>query len=257
MKCGRHHLWMEARVRLRTHQRDAAVFAAIWLILLLVLLLLGATFQRLCMGGWWQSRVGLALLCVGCRVLLTAPLATMSMWWLGETVGVLDESDCGFLGCSGKLWLWVRWGLLQLLSDTLLVVSVLPSAIVFCMAGMLWRSAIQVEESVFVLLLAAHVLLLSIVLLSLPLRVLAAQAVLPFCYLKSPHYAAPVLLLQGLAITRGHTVGLLMRRCLCLPLLLCPFTALSALPTLLTTELLFAQQHMQGAGGIYRAASHL
>lgn len=226
-------LWRSAERLTNQKPQAMAMLAAVWMIFSIVLLLSGCIAQRILSDGGFC-----AIFCCAFGIFLTAPLQTMSLWWLGETVGVLDENDCGFLSCCGKLWLWGRYSLLRLLAAMLLPLSVVPSAAVFAMAKKLFLAAALLTDGTWVLLVTAHLFLLSILLLWLPLRVLASEAALPFCYLKSPHIRIFHILLQAFAVTRGQTLSLLLRRIVCLPFVLLPFTALRTIPTLFTAELL-------------------
>lgn len=233
-------IWRRAKRLTDKKPQAMAMLAAVWMICTVLLLLGGCLAQRILFHGAIGSLC--AVLCSICGIFLTVPLQTMSMWWLGETVGVLDDNDCGFLACSGKLWLWGRFFLLRLTASILLPISVMPAAAVFGMAKKLFLTAALLTDGTWVLLFTAHLFLLSILLLWLPLRVLTADAALTFCYLKSPHIRIFRILLQAFAVTRGQTFSLLLRRIVCLPFILLPFTALRTLPTLLTAELLTLQR---------------
>ncbi len=248
-------LWHEAKDKLSAHQRAAAVFGAVWIIFLLLRTLFGCAAEQYLRGAGWLSQTSFcgsgagiwdvfAVCWTLSSLLLSVPLQTMSMWWLGETVGVLNASDCGFLSCSSRLWLWRRVLRVRLMFSLMLGISVLPSGILFCLSARMLQSTVGLYDGTWGLLLTAHCLLAAILMLWLPLRLLAAQTALPLCYLKSPHFRPFTIIMQAIAATRGETFGLLMRRLCCVPLLICPMTALVTLPTMLTAEFLTAHRRL-------------
>lgn len=246
-------IWKRAERLNDSRKQEMAMLTALRMMLDLFLLMLGCIAQNalrahLTPASLLQTHLNLwdffALASITGGCLISAPLRTFSAWRMAEISGLLDECDRGFLKCSSKIWLWTRWGIVQLLLMLLILISLIPAAACFRMANAIFLTAVQCTDSTFILLFTAHLWLFGMLSLYLPLRISAAATALPLCYLKSPHYRLYLLILQSFAVTRGDTAVILLRRLLCLPMALLPMTALRILPTLRIAELLTVRRRL-------------
>ena len=236
-------LWHEASCRLRSHRRSASLTAAARLTVFLLYLLCGTLLQRLLlfetdfsgMPNLWDLFLPL---CLAASVLFATPLRMQTVWELGGMSGLLDENDLGFLGSSSRFRLWLKAIRLRLFCGISLILSVMPALVLLIAAKSIWFSVPPDQEDLLPLLTVLHLLILAAVSLWLPLRVFAAGTAMPFCFLKMPHVSVVRIMILGFRVTRRQTAGILKMRLLSLPLLVFPFTALYALPTLLTAEML-------------------
>lgn len=211
----------------------AGVLAAICVVLRLILLGMGYAVQRMGMDSIVGS-FGFGICCIAANTLVTAPLEVTTFRWMGEQLHLLNDNDRGFLACSGRFWLWRRWFALRFSAACLLLISCVPSAVA---CGLAERALRTPADGILTLLISAHLLILSVLLLALPLRLLAVQAALPLYFLKAPHLRCSCIFRMADRATRRRTKHLLLRRAACLPLLVCPFTMLRTLPVLFTAEL--------------------
>jgi hypothetical protein len=247
----------EAARRLKPCRRSSAVLGCARLMLRLVSLLAAYSIQNILRrGGFLQpdamhaplnaADLFCAAVCAS-AVLACTPLRMMTQWQAGRLAGTLDENDLGFLSQCGSLWLYGRAIVVRLLSETVILLSVLPAVLLAAAAKCIWLTIPPERESILPLLTVLHLILAAAAMLLLPLRCLAASAALPFCYLKSPHESALRNLRQAFRCTRGQTCGILLNRLLAAPLLLLPFTAVHGIPVLLVSEQLrciIAQRHL-------------
>ncbi|MBQ5338033.1 MAG: hypothetical protein J6Z40_02585 [Oscillospiraceae bacterium] len=247
----------EAARRLKPCRRSSAVIGCARLMLRLVSLLAAYSMQNILRrGGFLQpdamhaplnaADLFCAAVCAS-AVLACTPLRMMTQWQAGRLAGTLDENDLGFLSQCGSLWLYGRAIAVRLLSETVILLSVLPAVLLAAAAKCIWLTIPPERESILPLLTVLHLILAAAAMLLLPLRCLAASAALPFCYLKSPHESALRNLRQAFRCTRGQTCGILLNRLLAAPLLLLPFTAVHGIPVLLVSEQLrciIAQRHL-------------
>lgn len=245
------NVWRRAGSCLRVHKRSAGILAAAELCLLLMLTGTGYFLQQSLLhgnllgslssapAGGWELWLGGCLLTA---VLVLTPVRVQSAWMLGEMTGVLDENDIGFLQCSGNLWLWRRMLAARLLLTGRLLLSLLPAVTAWTAGGVLMRLMPVWRDGFPALLAAAHLRAAGIGLLALPLRVLGAWLALPFCFLKTPHRSARETVRNAVRLSRHHSGMLLLRRGICLPLLLVPPAAFLLLPRLAASELLWASR---------------
>ncbi len=236
-------LWHEASRRLRGNRRSAALIAAVRLSVLLMLLLCGSLAQRMLLRDadftgtpnlWDAFLPGCLLL----SLIAATPLRVQTVMQLGRITGLLDENDIGFLERSSRLWLWLRALHVRMLCGLCLILSAMPALVLLTAAKGIWLLIPPEQEGLLPLLAILHLLLLTAVSAWLPLRVFAAGTALPYCFLKMPHASTLRVLLLSFRITRRQTCGITAMRLLALPWLLLPVTAVFALPTLLTAELL-------------------
>ncbi|MBR6106464.1 MAG: hypothetical protein IKQ39_00485 [Oscillospiraceae bacterium] len=246
-------LWHEASQRLRGKRRSAAVLGAARLTVFLFCLFCGSIVQRLllCADTFTAgpNRWDLFLLCVpAASLLFVTPLRMQTAWQLGLLSGLLDENDNGFLSGSSALWLWARAIIVRLLSGICLIVSAAPALVLLMAAKGVWLTIPPEQESLLPLLTVLHLAMLTAAAVWLPLRVFAACTALPYCFLKMPHVPAVRVLVLSFRLTAGQTFSVVLMRLLSLPALICPFSAVWVLPTLLTAEQLRASRswrHMQ------------
>lgn len=226
-------LWHEAGRRLKPHRRSAAVIGAALTVVSMLCLLAGTVTQRIlspALQGWHLAGALLTAL------LARTPLHLHCSWQIGRLTGTLDENDLGFLACSSSLWLWSRAVLLRLAADLLLIVSALPAFLLYAAARCIWIAAPADTESIRLILTVLHLAILSAAAVCLPLRIYAAASALPYCCLKAPHTAVSSMLRRAFRLTRGQSISIIRMRICTAPFLLCPFTAVYALPTLLAAE---------------------
>lgn len=246
-------LWHEASQRLRGKRRSAAVLGAARLTVFLFCGICGSVIQRLLLPAdtfgagpnLWDLFLPAVLLA---SLLCVTPLRMQTAWQLGVLSGLLDENDNGFLSCSSSLWLWMRAIAVRLLSGICLTVSAAPALVLMMTAKGLWLSIPPEQESVLPLLTVLHLLMLTCAAVWLPVRVFAACTAIPYCFLKMPHVPAVRVLVLSFKLTAGQTLSIVRMRLLSLPAMICPFSAVFVLPTLLTAEQLRASRswrHMQ------------
>ncbi len=226
-------LWHEAGRRLKPHRRSAAVIGAALTVVSMLCLLAGSVTQHILPRALQSWHLAGALLTA---LLACAPLRMQCSWQIGRLTGTLDENDLGFLACSSSLWLWSRAALLRLAADLLLIVSALPAFLLYAAAKSIWIAAPANTESIRLILTVLHLGMLSAAAVCLPLRIYAAASALPYCCLKAPHTAVSSMLRGAFRLTRGQSIGILRMRLCAAPFLLCPFTAVYVLPTLLAAE---------------------
>ena len=246
-------VWHEATRRLRGKRRSAAGAAAAQLAVFLAGAVSGSIVQRLLLrtdsfrGA--PNRWDLFLPCFLLGVLIcVTPLRVQTAWHFGLLSGLLDENDHGFLADSSRLWLWWRAVRVRLLSGICLIVSAAPALMLIIAAKSVWLTIPAGGESLLPLLTVLHLAMLAAAAVWLPLRVFAAWTALPFCFLKVPHLPAVKILFLSFRLSAQQTLAILLTRLICLPAILCPFTACYVLPTLLTAEQIRAERrwrHLQ------------
>lgn len=170
------------------------------------------------------------------------PLRVQTDWHIGSVTGALDESDLGFLRLSNPLWLWGRAFSAYALAALLRLLAWVPFFVLLTAAKCIWTSIAPDTESILPLLLVLHMLMLSAAALLLPLRMIAAETALPFCFLKNPHRSAAFVLTDALRRTRHHSFAILRTRLVCLPLLLIPPFNTIIFPRMLAAEMLRTQE---------------
>lgn len=251
-------LWHEAARRLKKRQRSAAAVGAARMIAGILCILAGMVLQTLLYSDGIIPTRSLAavpnpadIYLIGALfTALTAltPLRMQCSWQLGALAGTLDENDQGFLAQSRSIWLWGRAWVLRMLADAAVLLSALPMLILYLTAKCIWLRIPPTDEGLLPLLTVLHLGLLALAAGYLPLRMAAACTALPYCYLKSPHLPPLRIIRLALRVTRRQTPAILLMRAVTLPLMLVPFTAVWALPILLTAEQLRtarAWRHMQ------------
>ena len=254
-------LWHDAARRLRGQRRSAAVIGTAGYIAAFLCVLSGCMIQGLLNAdilsvnkyasgspNLWDVFLISGMLTA---VLALTPLRMQSAWAIGSMTGTLDRNDLGFLACSGSVWLWGRAIAVRLLSGTVLLLSAVPSLLLYVAAKSIWLLIPPDSDSTLALLTVLHLGIPAAAGIWLPLRVLAAETALPFAYLKEPHASAFHVLRNAFRMSRAQTAGILLMRLLTLPFLLIPFTAVWFMPVLLTAEQIRcvrAQRHMQPKG---------
>ena len=143
---------------------------------------------------------GCLLACIAAQT----PMVLTRSRILAELCGVLDADDLGFLNCCTEPWLWGRLLVLRLLSALVLASAFVPAWLLLTASGTVLRLSVGMEEAILPLMTAVHLLLGGLGTLLLPLRVIAAQAALPYCFLKNPHVPAKQLLADAFAETAVH-----------------------------------------------------
>ncbi|MCQ2407918.1 MAG: hypothetical protein MJ065_05255 [Oscillospiraceae bacterium] len=242
----------EAGRRLRPYRRSTSAIGAARYVTGAVCLLTGILTQKILRDGGVLPDSGLtgafsladlylpAALLIA--MLALTPLKMQSDWQLGRLAGTLDENDLGFLACSGSVWLWCRALAGRLLLMMLLLIAAVPALLLYAAAKTVWLTIPPQSESILPLLTVLHLGLLTAVAAYLPLRVYAAGAALPGCYLKLPHESPFRVVGTALRLTRRMTPKILWMRLTSLPLLILPVTAIFALPALLTAEQLLTER---------------
>lgn len=225
----------EAVRRLKPYRRSAAVIGAAQYLTAALCLLAGAVTEQAVRELPQAAPFYLP------AALLTAsaartPLHIQSGWQLGRLTGTLNENDLCFLSCSSSLWLWGRALLLRLTADILLMLSLIPACLLYAAAKSVWLTALPQQEDLLTVLTVLHLGFLAAAALLLPLRTYAASAALPFCILKMPHLPLQQILRTAFRLSRGQTAVTVFGRICTAPLLPMPFTAVTALPVLLTAE---------------------
>lgn len=180
--------------------------------------------------------------CLLAGITAQTPLAVTRSRMLAELAGVLGADDLGFLRCCTEWWLWGSMLRVRLLGALLLGLSCVPPFLLLTAAGTVLRLSVGTGEAVLPLMTAVHLLLAGLGMMLLPLRVIAAQGALPYCWLKNPHHTARAVLRHAFAVSRAHAVRSGVRRLVLLPLMLLPPAAISVMPRLRTAELLEARR---------------
>ena len=231
-------VWHESARRLKPCRRSAAAAGAARLIALALCILTAVLLQR--MPPFSEERsLRNDLLCAAVPAVLLAgctPLRFRTDLLIGRLAGTLDENDLGFLACSHPLWLWGKAYALQILTALLQAAAFLPPLVLFMCTKGLWLLIPPDGERLTELLAVLHTGILAFFSMLLPLRVWAASAALPYCFLKSPHMPPGAILRQTFRLTRGQSARILCTRLTVLPLMLLPFPAVQALPVLLAAE---------------------
>ncbi|MCR4760644.1 MAG: hypothetical protein K5705_10325 [Oscillospiraceae bacterium] len=243
-------VWHESARRLRSCRRSAAAAGAARLISLILCILTVFLLKRMPpfsdTGSLRQD-----LWCIGVLAALLAgytPLRFRTDRLIGELAGTLNANDLGFLACSNPLWLWCRAYALQILTALLQAASCIPPLLLTACTKGLWLLIPADGERLTELLTVLHTGILAVFAALLPLRVCAASAALPYCFLKSPHMPLHTVIRQAFRLTRGQSARILCTRLTVLPLLLLPYPAVRALPILLAAEQVRcarAQRHLQ------------
>ncbi len=242
----------EAGRRLRSHRRSASAIGAARYVTGAVCLLTGILTQKMLRDCGILPETGLtgafspadlylpaALLTA---MLALTPLKMQSDWQLGRLAGTLDENDLGFLSCSGSIWLWCRALAVRLLLALLTLIAAVPALLLYAAAKTVWLTIPPQSESILPLLTVLHLGLLAAAAAYLPLRVCAADAALPCCFLKLPHKSPFRVVRTALQMTRRMTPKIVWMRLTSLPLMILPVTAVCALPVLLTAEQLLTER---------------
>ena len=178
--------------------------------------------------------------CVLAGIVAQTPMTVTRSRILAELCGVLDADDLGFLRCCTEPWLWGRMLLLRLCSAVALAAACVPAWLLLTASGTVLRLSVGMEEAILPLMTAVHLLLGGLGTLLLPLRVIAAQAALPYCFLKNPHHPAKHLLAEAFARTAAHPLRTALRRLICVPVTLLPPAAIAFLPRVHAAELIEA-----------------
>lgn len=237
--------WKRAGRCLEGHAAETAVPVLAELFIAVIMLIAGGFLQHclteaglLCGGGG----VGLTDLwlpgCLLAGMLAQTPLMVTRTRLLAELTGVLTEDDRGFLGCCTDWWLWLRLIRVRLRLAGMLLLSVLPSFLLLTAARTVLLLSVGREEAILPLMTAVHLLLAGIGTVLLPLRVTAAAAAMPLCFLKNPHEPAKAVLREAFAVSRRNAPRLVLRRAVILPAILFPPAAVTLLPRLRAAELL-------------------
>lgn len=241
----------QARNALRLHARETAVISAGNSILYMLLWMIG----KLCERGTFPFIVAAALSAhidsadLLLPLLLIAASFVLSLYrnhvdeQIGTMTGVLTECDLGFLGCSGRFWLWRRRIAVHLLANTLLILAFVPSVILLAAAMLTLQLAAVAGDATLHLMLLLHLLMGAILLLILPLRIWCAMAAIPLCYLKQPHHSTGTVWHYAMLCTKGICGKLLQNRVRCLACIILPVYWFSAYPQLLATEMLLCSQN--------------
>ena len=243
-------VWHESARRLRSNRGSAAAAGAARLIAAALCILTLFFLQRMApfseagslRQDLWCAGV-LAVLHAGCT-----PLRFRTDRLIGALAGTLDENDLGFLACSNPLWLWFRAYALQMLTALLQAAAWIPPLLLTACTKSLWLLIPPDGERLTEILTVLHTGILAVLAMLLPLRVLAAAAALPYCFLKSPHMPLHTVIRQAFRLTRGQSARILCTRLTVLPLLLLPYPAVRALPVLLAAEQVRcarAQRHLR------------
>lgn len=238
----------QADQALHAYKRDAAMLTAARCTLSMILTLIGTVIQRALLQheilqydammqpishwNWFLP------ICMVCMHILSAPLHTQIDRWLGETIGVLNECDTGFLNCCHRLWLWYRRALAQLLGYCFLLISFLPSILLLGCSSLCFGLTPNTGDALLTILTAGHLFLLALLALILPLRMSVALSALSFCMLKQPHRPLLRTLLLTFRCTKGIWLTMIQCRLHMMPRLLFPFTMLTAYPELSAAEML-------------------
>lgn len=195
----------------------------------------------------WLTGTDVFLPCVLLlMMLIQLPLHIQTDRQLGELTGTLDGSDIGFLRLSRMPWLWARAAAARLLAGIAGLLAWLPALALFAAARCVFLSAAPDTESLPLLLIVLHLLLLSAAAVFFPLRVYAASAALPLCFLKNPHKSAFFVLHDACRRTKHRTFHILTRRLLYLPLILLLPVGVVMLPRLLAAEMQESAAHPCG-----------
>ncbi len=254
-------LWHEAARRLRPQRRNAAVIGGARILIRLLFLIAGLQIQHmLTKAGILRQDTEELFLCASVMAALLActPLRMQSDWQLGRLSGTLDENDLGFLACCGKIWLWCRAAAVRMLGGMLLMLSFLPMLVLYIAAKCVWLTIPADTESLLPLLTYLHLLLLTAAAVLLPLRVFAACAALPYCFLKMPHLPAVRVLRMAFRLSRNETASVIVMRILSFPLMFVPLLGFLLYPTLLTAEQLRCARAWRHAAPLNRSRfSHL
>ena len=204
--------WKRAGRCLEGHAAETAVPVLAELFIAVIMLIAGGFLQHclteaglLCGGGG----IGLTDLwlpgCLLAGMLAQTPLMVTRTRLLAELTGVLTEDDRGFLGCCTDWWLWLRLIRVRLRLAGMLLLSVLPSFLLLTAARTVLLLSVGREEAILPLMTAVHLLLAGIGTVLLPLRVTAAAAAMPLCFLKNPHQPAECA--AAGAAPGGHSAG--------------------------------------------------
>ena len=225
----------EAARRLKPYRRSTAVIGAARYLTALLFLLAGVLTQRTAdeipaFRRWYL----IAALLTAAAV--RTPLQFCTDREIGRLAGTLNTNDLGFLACSSSLWLWGKMLLLRLLLSFLLILSLLPSCLLYAAAKCIWLTAPPQQEDLLTVVTVLHFGFLTAASLWLPLRTYTASAALPYCCLKTPHLPVLRILRTAFRLSNGQTAATAAMRLCTVPLLLLPFTAVTALPVLLSAE---------------------
>ncbi len=219
---------------------STVLFASIEVCVMLLLWsggMLGA--QRF--GGIFAWQAGYLLGALAVRTVLALYLQRR----LGTCFGTLTAGDLGFLDCSGKAWVWGRYAAWRLFYEGLRLLSCLPSLLAFCIAELVWNNALLVPNAALHLFLYGNLLLLGMAFLVLPLLMTCAIRLLPFCYLKQPHFPCRLQLRILWAIGVRHCLGVLLRDALAGMLCLLPPLGIRLLPRLHAVDQRLVLRSMQ------------
>lgn len=251
-------LWHEAARRLRNRRRSAAVVGAARYISFVFCFLCWNTVQHVLTAhaylphGDFTSFPNLWDIflpaCLTAAAIALTPLRMQSAWTLGGISGILDGNDLGFLACSGTLWLWSKALAVRLLSGLLLILSVLPSLLLYTAAKSIWLMVPEAGDSLLYLLTVLHLGMAAAIAAILPLRAAAAETALPYAFMKQPHVSVFRIIRLAFRLSRRQTAGIVLLRLLTAPFLILPFTAVPVLPVLLTAEQLRCERawrHLQ------------
>ncbi len=240
----------QARGALRPYARQAAMISAGSTILYMLLWMIGILAERSI------SRLGTALMLppplqfsdLLLPLVLAGALSVRALYrnrideQIGGMTGVLTDCDLGFLACSGRFWLWRRRMAVNLLGDTLLLLSFLPSVLLLSAALLTLQLAAAAGDATLHLMLLLQLLMGAILLLVLPLRICCAMAAVPLCYLKQPHRSAWRVWRYAMLCTKGLCGRLLRNRIHCTVCIILPVYWFLAYPQLLATEMLLCSQ---------------
>ena len=229
---------------------SAAIFSASCLILRLISLVLGCIAQRSLPQNNGAMIFLLGAVGITANALVLAPTEITAMQRLAESLHLLQNSSTR----RNRHLLWKKWFALRICADFLVLATVLPSALLSGIALRLLNTVQSPTDGMWALLLSAHLLILSPILFILPLRMRALCAALPLYLLKAPYASISCIFRMSVCATRHRCKQILLRRAACIPLLICPFTALRALPVLCTAELI---ETSANSDKIIYASSHI
>lgn len=240
-------VYTEANRLLKPHRRQGATLTAIWCIVLMLMVAGAAVLQSRLFSPYKANGAispydGILLPVVISMAAVMIPLRNHTDRWLGTVTGVLTECDRGFLDCSSSIWLWYRRVCVNLFADVMLMLSFVPTILLYCLAVLCLQYGASQSEGTVALMAALHCIIGSILLLLLPLRVWCSMAALSLCYLKQPHRSAFTIWRYALRCTRQISGTLLWNRLKSLPLLLLPFYGYIALPGLMASEMLLCDR---------------
>ena len=169
-------IYTEANRLLKPHRRQGAALTAIWCIMLMLVIVGGAVLQNKLFSAYHANGAispydAILLPVVIGMAAVMIPLRNHTDRWLGTVTGVLTECDRGFLDCSSRIWLWYRRACVNIFANMMLLLSFVPTVLLYCLAVLcLQYGAVQTDSTV-ALMAALHCIIGSILLLLLPLLV--------------------------------------------------------------------------------------